>query len=74
MQIITGLVLSMFYIPNVELAFYSVERIMRDINNGWLIRYMHSNGASFFFILLYLHMFKAILIKSYGGSTNKLLL
>jgi len=72
MQIITGLILSMFYIPNVELAFYSVERIMRDIENGWLLRYMHSNGASFFFILLYLHMFKAILIKSYGGSTIKL--
>ena len=74
MQIITGLLLSMFYIPNIELAFYSVERIMRDIPNGWLLRYMHSNGASFFFILLYLHMFKAILIKSYGGSTIKLFL
>jgi len=74
MQIITGLVLSMFYIPNIEFAFYSVERIMRDVDNGWLIRYMHSNGASFFFILLYLHMFKAILIKSYGSSTIKLFL
>lgn len=72
MQIITGLLLSMFYLPDVEMAFYSVERIMRDVNGGWLIRYMHSNGASFFFILLYLHMFKAILIKSYGGSTIKL--
>ena len=47
---------------------------MRDVSNGWLLRYMHSNGASFFFILLYLHMFKAILVKSYGGSINKLLL
>ena len=72
MQIVTGLVLSMFYIPSVELAFYSVERIMRDVSGGWLIRYMHSNGASFFFILLYLHMFKAIMIKSYVGSTVKL--
>jgi len=72
MQIITGLLLSMFYIPNIELAFYSVERIMRDVEGGWLIRYMHSNGASFFFILLYLHIFKAILIKSYASSTIKL--
>jgi len=62
----------MFYIPSVELAFLSVERIMRDVSNGWLFRYMHSNGASFFFILLYLHMLKAILIKSYAGSTIKM--
>jgi len=72
MQIITGLMLSAFYLPSVELAFFSVERIMRDVENGWLLRYMHSNGASFYFILIYLHIFKAILIKSYRGSSIKL--
>jgi quinol-cytochrome oxidoreductase complex cytochrome b subunit len=72
MQIITGLFLSMFYVPNVDLAFDSVERIMRDIENGWLFRYMHSNGASFFFILLYLHMLRGIYIKSYSVSIFKL--
>ena len=54
-QIITGLFLSMHYVANVDLAFASVEHIMRDVNNGWLMRYLHSNGASFFFFL-YIYM------------------
>jgi quinol-cytochrome oxidoreductase complex cytochrome b subunit len=64
----------MFYIPNVDLAFSSVERMSRDVKNGWIWKGVHSNGASFFFILLYLHLFKAILVKSYSQSTTKLLL
>jgi len=62
----------MFYIPDIELAFNSVERIMRDVENGWLLRYMHSNGASFFFILIYLHVLRGIYIKSYVVSIFKL--
>lgn len=64
-QIITGLWLTMFYTPNAEQAFSSVEFIMRDINFGWLLRYMHSTGASVFFIVIYLHMFRGLLYGSY---------
>ena len=56
-QILTGLFLAMHYTPHIDLAFGSVEHIMRDVNNGWLIRYMHANGASFFFIVVYSHIF-----------------
>ena len=52
-MIVTGLVLAMQYTPHVDMAFESVERIMRDVNYGWLLRYIHSNGASFFFIVVY---------------------
>ena len=55
-QIVTGVLLAMHYTPNVDLAFISVEHIMRDVNYGWLIRYMHANVASFFFIFVYLHI------------------
>jgi ubiquinol-cytochrome c reductase cytochrome b subunit len=65
MQIITGIWLTMNYKPDAELAFNSVEYIMRDVNWGWLIRYMHSTGASFFFIVVYLHMFRGLLYGSY---------
>jgi len=65
MQIITGIWLTMNYKPDAALAFNSVEYIMRDVNWGWLIRYMHSTGASFFFITVYLHMFRALLYGSY---------
>ena len=65
MQIITGIWLTMNYKPDALLAFNSVEYIMRDVNWGWLIRYMHSTGASFFFIVVYLHMFRALLYGSY---------
>src|SRR3546814_18565669 len=55
-QIVTGIILAMHYVPHVDYAFNSVERIMRDVNYGWLIRYMHANGASMFFIAVYIHI------------------
>jgi len=64
-QIITGIWLVMSYKPDAELAFGSVEYIMRDVEWGWLIRYMHSTGASFFFIVVYLHMFRGMLYGSF---------
>ncbi len=64
-QIITGITLAMHYSPNVLEAFNSVEHIMRDVNNGWLVRYLHSNTASAFFFLLYLHMGRGIYYGSY---------
>ncbi|MCC6473056.1 MAG: cytochrome bc complex cytochrome b subunit [Burkholderiales bacterium] len=65
LQIATGIVLTMHYKPDANFAFASVEYIMRDVPLGWLIRYMHSTGASAFFILVYLHMFRALLYGSY---------
>ncbi len=65
MQIITGILLTMNYKPDAKLAFASVEYIMRDVNWGWLIRYMHSTGASFFFIVVYLHMFRGLIYGSF---------
>src|SRR5438876_5328915 len=65
MQIITGIFLTMHYKPDASLAFASVEYIMRDVPWGWLIRYMHSTGASAFFIVVYLHMFRGLLYGSY---------
>ncbi|NJO16515.1 MAG: cytochrome b [Thioploca sp.] len=65
LQIISGIFLAMSYKPDATLAFGSVEYIMRDVNYGWLIRYLHSTGASFFFIAVYLHMFRALLYGSY---------
>ena len=64
-QIITGIFLTMNYKPDGNLAFTSVEYIMRDVNFGWLIRYMHSTGASMFFVVVYLHMFRALMYGSY---------
>lgn len=64
-QLVTGIFLTMNYKPSAEEAFASVEYIMRDVEFGWLIRYMHSTGASFFFIVVYLHMFRAMLYGSY---------
>ena len=64
-QLITGIFLAMHYTPHVDLAFASVEHIMRDVNNGWLLRYMHANGASMFFIVAYLHMFRGLYYGSY---------
>lgn len=64
-QILTGIFLAMNYIPNIDMAFTSVEHIMRDVNYGWLIRYVHSNGASMFFIVVYLHMFRGLYYGSY---------
>ncbi len=64
-QIVTGIFLAMHYKPDVALAFASVEFIMRDVAWGWLIRYMHSTGASAFFVVVYLHMFRGMLYGSY---------
>ncbi|OQW93143.1 MAG: cytochrome b [Beggiatoa sp. IS2] len=64
-QIATGVFLTMNYKPDAKLAFSSVEYIMRDVEWGWLIRYMHSTGASFFFVVVYLHMFRALMYGSY---------
>jgi len=64
-QIITGLVLAMHYIAHADLAFGSVEHIMRDVNYGWLIRYLHANGSSMFFLAVYIHIFRALFYGSY---------
>jgi len=64
-QIITGIFLAMHYCPDINLAFNSVEHIMRDVNNGWLIRYIHANGASMFFIVVYSHIFRGLYFGSY---------
>lgn len=66
LQIITGILLSMFYVPHVTLAYDSIEFIMRDVPYGWLIRYLHSNGASFFFIAVYIHIGKGLYYQSYA--------
>nr|QTV20885.1 cytochrome b [Anoplophora horsfieldi] len=65
-QIITGLFLAMHYCPNIELAFSSVAHICRDVNYGWLIRTLHANGASFFFICLYIHIGRGMYYSSYN--------
>jgi len=65
MQIVTGIFLTMNYKPSADMAFASVEFIMRDVDFGWLIRYMHSTGASLLFIVVYLHMFRALLYGSH---------
>ncbi|MGD9839146.1 MAG: cytochrome c1 [Afipia sp.] len=64
-QIITGVILAMHYTPHVDFAFKSVELIVRDVNYGWLLRYLHSNGASMFFIAVYIHMFRGLYYGSY---------
>ena len=67
LQIVTGIVLTMHYKPDADLAFASVEYIMRDVPAGWFIRYLHSVGASMLFLAIYLHMFRAMLYGSYKG-------
>ncbi len=64
-QIITGIILAMHYTPNVDIAFRSVEAIMRDVNFGWLLRYLHANGAAMFFLAVYIHMFRGMYYGSY---------
>jgi len=66
-QILSGIWLTMHYKPDAKLAFDSVEHIMRDVHFGWLIRYMHSTGASLFFIVIYLHMFRGLMYGSFKG-------
>jgi ubiquinol-cytochrome c reductase cytochrome b subunit len=71
-QIVTGIFLTMHYKPDAALAFASVEYIMRDVPWGWLMRYLHSTGASFFFIVVYLHMFRGMMYGSYRGPRELL--
>jgi len=71
-QILTGVFLAMHYTPQIDLAFNSVEHIMRDVNNGWLIRYIHANGASIFFIVVYSHIFRGLYFGSYIYPRDKL--
>lgn len=71
-QIVTGIVLAMHYTPHVDMAFTSVEHIMRDVNYGWLLRYMHANGASMFFIVVYLHIFRGLYYGSYKAPRELL--
>lgn len=65
LQIVTGVVLAMHYAANSEVAFGTVEHIMRNVNYGWMMRYAHANGASFFFIVIYLHIFRGLFYSSY---------
>src|SRR5262245_27676087 len=74
LQLVTGIFLTMFYKVGEATAFDSVEYIMREVEWGWLIRYLHSTGASFFFIVVYLHMFRALLYGSYKTPRGLLLL
>ncbi|MBO6901534.1 MAG: cytochrome b N-terminal domain-containing protein [Rhizobiaceae bacterium] len=71
-QILTGIVLAMHYTAHVDLAFNSVEKIMRDVNSGWLLRYLHANGASFFFIAVYIHIFRGLYYGSYKAPREML--
>jgi quinol-cytochrome oxidoreductase complex cytochrome b subunit len=71
-QIVTGIVLAMHYVPNVEMAFNSVQRIKRDVNFGWLIQGMHANGASMFFLAVYIHMFRGLYYGSYKAPREVL--
>ena len=65
LQIVTGVVLVMHYVPQVDLAFNSVESIMRNVNGGYMIRYLHMNGASLFFFAVYAHIFRSLYYGSY---------
>jgi quinol-cytochrome oxidoreductase complex cytochrome b subunit len=69
-QLITGILLAVHYIAYVEIVFENIEHIMRDVNNGWLLRYIHANSASFFFICMYLHIFRGIFYKSFYKPRN----
>jgi len=65
-QMVTGIFLAMHYTPHIDLAFISVEHIMRDVNSGWLLRYLHANGASMFFLVVYIHIFRGLYYGSYA--------
>lgn len=71
-QLGSGIFLAMHYTGNIDLAFKSVEHIMRDVNNGWLLRYIHANGASFFFITVYLHISRGLYHGSYTAPREGL--
>jgi ubiquinol-cytochrome c reductase cytochrome b subunit len=72
LQIVTGLFLTMHYTPHIDYAFLSVEHIMRDINNGWLMRYLHANGSSAFFAIIYIHMARGLYYGSYAAPREHL--
>jgi ubiquinol-cytochrome c reductase cytochrome b/c1 subunit len=72
MQIVTGIVLAMHYTPHADLAFSSVEHIMRNVEYGWLMRYLHANGASMFFVAVYIHMFRGLYYGSYKAPREVL--
>ena len=71
-MIVTGIFLAMQYTPSADLAFDSVERIMRDVNYGWLLRYAHMNGASMFFAIVYIHLFRGLYYGSYKAPRELL--
>lgn len=71
-QLLTGIVLAMHYAASTGIAFASVEKIMRDVNSGWLLRYMHANGASFFFVAVYLHIARGLYYGSYKAPRELL--
>jgi ubiquinol-cytochrome c reductase cytochrome b/c1 subunit len=71
-QIVTGIILAMHYVPSATMAFASVEHIMRDVDYGWMIRYLHSNGASFFFFAVYMHIFRGLYYGSYKAPREVL--
>ena len=73
-QIVTGIWLAMHYTPQADMAFDSVEHIMRDVNYGWLLRYMHANGASMFFVAVYIHIFRNLYYGSYKAPREVLYL
>ena len=70
LQIVTGILLAMHYTPHVDLAFNSVEHIMRDVNGGWLLRYLHANGASLFFFVVYIHVGRGLYYGSYAAPRH----
>jgi ubiquinol-cytochrome c reductase cytochrome b subunit len=70
LQIVTGILLAMHYTPHVDLAFNSVEHIMRDVNGGWLLRYLHANGASLFFFVVYIHIGRGLYYGSYAAPRH----
>src|SRR3546814_5007618 len=72
-MLVSGIVLAMHYTAHVDMAFDSVERIMRDVNYGWLIRYIHMNGASFFFIVVYIHIFRGLRSEEHTSELQSLM-
>ena len=66
LQLVTGIFLAMHYTAHVDLAFPSVQHLMRDVPNGWLLRYLHANGRSLFFRVVYMHLFRALYYTSYA--------
>jgi ubiquinol-cytochrome c reductase cytochrome b/c1 subunit len=71
-MIVTGIFLTMHYVPHADMAFASIEHIMRDVNGGWLIRYLHSNGASMFFVVVFIHTFRGLYYGSYKSPRELL--